>query len=54
MRRMWRGSAQRLVPDLAGISVASREHGLTFTLVATDEEIAALDGGAVPEQWPVS
>jgi GAF domain-containing protein len=36
--------AQRLVPDLAGISVASREYGLTFTLVATDEEIAALDG----------
>jgi GAF domain-containing protein len=36
--------AQRLVPDLAGISVASGEYGLTFTLVATDEEIAALDG----------
>jgi GAF domain-containing protein len=36
--------AQRLAPDLAGVSVASREHGLTFTLVATDEEIAALDG----------
>ncbi|MGF9754181.1 GAF domain-containing protein [Microvirga sp. 0TCS3.31] len=36
--------AQRLVPDLAGISVASYGDGLTFTLVATDEEIAALDG----------
>jgi GAF domain-containing protein len=35
--------ARRIAPDLAGISVASREHGLTFTLIATDEEIAALD-----------
>lgn len=37
--------AQNIAPDLAGISVAytSRE-GMTFTLVATDEEIAALDG----------
>ncbi|NPD03859.1 GAF and ANTAR domain-containing protein [Nocardioides sp. zg-1308] len=37
-------SAQRLAPGLVGASVASREHGLTFTLVATDDEIAALDG----------
>lgn len=37
--------AQRIAPDLAGISVASKAtHGLTFTLMATDEEIAALDG----------
>ena len=36
--------AQRIAPDLAGISVASLEHGITFTMVATDEEIAALDG----------
>ena len=37
--------AQRIAPDLAGISVASKAgDGLTFTRVATDEEIAALDG----------
>lgn len=36
--------AQRVAPDLAGISLASLEHGITFTMVATDEEIAALDG----------
>jgi len=36
--------AQGIAPDLAGISVASRAHGLTFTLVATDDEIASLDG----------
>jgi GAF domain-containing protein len=35
--------AQRIAPDLAGISVASHEHGVTFTLVATDEDVAALD-----------
>jgi GAF domain-containing protein len=35
--------AKRVAPDLVGVSVASLEHGLTFTLVATDEEIAALD-----------
>ncbi|PKH40641.1 ANTAR domain-containing protein [Nocardioides alpinus] len=35
--------AQTITPDLAGISVASHVHGLTFTLVATDAEIAALD-----------
>lgn len=33
-----------IVPDCVGISLASREHGVSFTLVATDEEIAALDG----------
>jgi GAF domain-containing protein len=36
--------AQRIAPDLAGVSVASLEHGITFTMVATDDEIAALDG----------
>lgn len=35
--------AQRIAPDLAGISIASHEHGVTFTLVATDEHTAALD-----------
>ncbi|MCW2832297.1 MAG: hypothetical protein JWN68_250 [Nocardioides sp.] len=33
-----------IVPECVGISLASREHGVSFTLVATDEEIAALDG----------
>lgn len=35
--------AERLAPGLAGVSLAFREHGLTFTLIATDEEIATLD-----------
>lgn len=34
---------QELVPDCVGISVASRVEGVTFTLVATDAEIAVLD-----------
>lgn len=33
-----------LVPDCVGLSLASLAHGVTFTLVATDEEVAALDG----------
>lgn len=36
--------ARRVAPELVGVSVASREDGLTFTLVATDEQTAALDG----------
>lgn len=32
------------VPDCVGLSLASVEHGVTFTLVATSGEIAALDG----------
>lgn len=35
---------QELVPDCVGLSIASREYGVTFTVVATDDEIAALDG----------
>jgi GAF domain-containing protein len=35
--------AQDIAPGLAGVSVALRVHDLTFTLVASDEEIAALD-----------
>lgn len=34
---------QRLVPDCVGFSVAWVEHGVTFTLVASDEQIALLD-----------
>lgn len=36
-------SARKLAPGLVGVSVASRQLGVTFTLVATDDEIAALD-----------
>lgn len=36
--------AREVVPGLVGVSVASREEGITFTLVATDDEIAVLDG----------
>lgn len=35
--------AERLVPGVVGVSVAFREQGLTFTLVATSEAIATLD-----------
>lgn len=38
------GLARGLAPDLVGLSIAVHEHGITFTLVATDDEIAALDG----------
>jgi GAF domain-containing protein len=36
--------AQEIVPDLVGVSIARLDHGLTFTVVATDAEIAVLDG----------
>jgi GAF domain-containing protein len=35
--------AQQIVPDLLGVSIARRDGGLTFTLVATPGEIAVLD-----------
>jgi GAF domain-containing protein len=35
--------AQDIVPDLLGVSIARRDGGLTFTLVATAIEIAVLD-----------
>lgn len=35
--------AERLAPGLVGVSLAFRDNGLTFTLIATDEEIATLD-----------
>ena len=35
--------AREVAPGIVGVSVASREEGITFTLVATDEEIAVLD-----------
>jgi GAF domain-containing protein len=36
--------AQEVVPDLVGVSIAMLEEGLTFTLAATADEIAVLDG----------
>jgi GAF domain-containing protein len=49
-----RSAAQvRLIaPDLAGFSIASTEHGVTFTLVATCDEIAALDGAQYLSSGP--
>jgi GAF domain-containing protein len=35
--------AQKIVPDLIGISLARLDENITFTLVATAEEIAVLD-----------
>lgn len=35
--------ARAVAPGLVGVSIASREHGLTFTVVATDADIAGLD-----------
>jgi GAF domain-containing protein len=35
--------AKRIVPDLVGVSIARLDQGVTFTLVATADEIAVLD-----------
>lgn len=35
--------AREVAPGIIGVSVATREDGVTFTLVATDDEIALLD-----------
>jgi GAF domain-containing protein len=43
---------QDLVPDCVGVSVASQEHGMTVTVVATDAEIAALDGVQYVDHGP--
>jgi GAF domain-containing protein len=42
LRHMAR-EATRIVPELVGLSLADLRGGLTFTLVATDAEIASLD-----------
>jgi len=41
--RMMAREAQRIVPDCVGLSLADLQGGLTFTLVATYLDIAALD-----------
>jgi hypothetical protein len=43
---------RELVPECVGISLASLEHGVSFTVVATDEEIAALDGVQYADDGP--
>ena len=43
---------QDLVPECVGVSLASQEHGMTVTVVATDEEIAALDGVQYVDDGP--
>jgi GAF domain-containing protein len=55
---------RQIVPDCVGLSLAYREHDVTFTLVATDEITAALDAlqylddgpsvAAVDEERPVA
>ena len=42
LREMGR-RVRELVPDCVAFSLASREHGVTFALVATDAKIALLD-----------
>jgi GAF domain-containing protein len=37
-------AARQVAPDCVGVSIATVESGLTFTLVATELDIAALDG----------
>ena len=41
--RLMSAQAQRIVPDLVGLSLADLEGGLSFTLVSTDSAISALD-----------
>src|SRR5690348_16435882 len=45
LRRLQELAAQARahVPDLVGVSIARLEHEITFTLVATDAEVAVLD-----------
>ena len=35
--------AQTIAPDCVGVSVAMRQHGVTYTLVSTSDEVSALD-----------
>jgi GAF domain-containing protein len=41
--RLMAAEAQRIVPEVVGLSLADLRGGLTLTLVATDSEIASLD-----------
>jgi len=42
-----------IAPGCVGMSVASFQHGVTFTLVASDDGTAVLDGGPAAEAAPV-
>jgi len=44
--------AHAIVPECIGVSVESREMGLTFTLVATSDEIATLHAAQCPAGKP--
>src|ERR1700712_4790789 len=34
---------EQVAPDCVGLSLATRDHGVTFTLVASDLDVAVLD-----------
>jgi GAF domain-containing protein len=44
--------ARTIAPGLVGVSIASREFDITFTLVATDQDIATLDSVQYLESGP--
>ena len=43
---------REVAPGLVGVSIAAREEGVTFTLVATDDEIAVLDAVQYVDSGP--
>lgn len=50
---MAKGAAVReVVPECIGLSLASRLHGVTFTLVASDLDVALLDAGQYLQGGP--
>jgi GAF domain-containing protein len=51
LRQMGR-TAREIAPDCVGLSVGLVEEGLTFTLVATDEETAVLDAAQYLDGGP--
>lgn len=55
LRSRLREAAERvhqIAPGLAGLSIASHARGLVFTLVATDDDVAALDAVQYLESGP--
>lgn len=55
LRTQLRETAERvreIAPDVAGISIASHAQGIVFTLVATDDDVAALDAVQYVESGP--
>lgn len=45
-------AVQRIVPGCVGLSLASRRHGVTFTLVASELRVALLDAGQYLQDGP--